>query len=228
VFNILLVDDDPDVRRLVKKILEKAGYSVVAVENGLSALGELNEHPYDLLLSDANMPQYSGFDLVKAIRRLPKHRELSIAMLTGRRDKDDIQKAVELGVNDYIVKPVDPEVLIGKIQKLLEHKMTDPALINLAESTVVNFEASLESPLRMKKIGLNGFTAVSIYPMTIGLDFYLNIDQLDYEVLPKVRITSCSTDHNNSRQFILHGVFLEMDEKFKNEIRKCLKNYNAA
>lgn len=228
MFRILLVDDDADVRRLVKKILEKSGYSVMAVENGLSALSELNENTYDLLLSDANMPQYSGFDLLKAVRRLPKHRDLVIAMLTGRREMDSIKQAIELGANDYIVKPVDPEVLLGKIQKLLGSRMVSPALINLPDSVRVDFEASAQSPLRMKKIGLSGFTAVTPFPMNIGQDFYLNIDELQYENLPKARITACDVDVSNPKQFLVHGVFLEVDDEFKNEIRKCLKTYNTA
>lgn len=228
MFRILLVDDDADVRRLVKKILEKANYNVVTVDNGLSALSELNDNTYDMLLSDASMPQYSGFDLLKAIRRLPKHSDLVIAMLTGRREKEDIQKAIELGASDYIVKPVDPEVLIGKIQKLLEHKLENPAVINMNTQVNVDYEASLHCPLRMKKIGLNGFSGVSPYPLSIGQDLYLNIDSLDYDLLPKARITSSSADPNNPKLFIIHGVFLEVDENFKNEIRKCLKIYSAA
>jgi CheY-like chemotaxis protein len=227
MYNILLVDDDPDVRKLVKKILEKSGYNVVAVDNGLSALSAINEHSYDLLLSDANMPQYSGFDLLKAVRRLPKHRDLAIAMLTGRREIDAIQKAVELGANDYIVKPVDPDVLISKIQKLIGHKFAGPAITALPESVDVNIEASLQCPLKLKKIGLDVFSATCPYPLNIGQDFYLNIDDLNYDVLPKARITSSNIDPSNSKQFVVHGVFLESDESFKKAIRELLKNKNT-
>lgn len=227
MFNILLVDDDADVRRVVKKILEKSGYAVVAVDNGLSALSELNENSYDLLLSDASMPQYSGFDLLKAVRRLPKHNDLVIAMLTGRREKDDIQKAVELGANDYIVKPVQPEVLVGKIEKLLGGKSISAAVTQFPDSVPVNFEASFQTPIQILKIGLGGFSGVSPYPMVIGQDFYLNIDSLDYDVLPKARITANIIDTNTAK-YIVHGVFLEADETFKNEIRKCIKKSRVA
>lgn len=224
---ILLVDDDADVRRLVKKILETSGYSVVAVDNGLSALSELNENQYDLLLSDANMPQYSGFDLLRAVRRLPKHRDLAIAMLTGRRDKEDIKMAVENGANDYIVKPVDPQVLLFKVQKLLESRFPT-AGISTPDNVLVDFEASMQLPLRVKKLGLGGFSATTPYPLAIGQDFYLNIDSMNYEVLPKTRITASIVDPSNPQQYIVHGVFLEMDDSFKIEVRKQIKKLSSA
>lgn len=228
MFQILLVDDDADVRKVVKKILEKSGYNVIAVDNGLSALSELNEHHFDLLLSDASMPQYSGFDLLKTVRSKPKHQDLVIAMLTGRRELEDIKRAVELGANDYIVKPVDPQVLVAKIQRLLEHKKENPALIQLPDRVEVDFEASLQCPMKMKSIGLSGFSATSKYPLQVGQDFYLNIEALNYELLPKVRIISNIPDPNNPQIFLLQGLFLEMDEQLKNEIRKCIQSYNAA
>ena len=95
---ILLVDDDIDIRRLVKRILDSVGHSVVVVDNGLTALDELNANIYDLLISDANMPRYSGFDLIRALKKQSRHRKLAIAMLTGRREVQDIQHAIGLGV----------------------------------------------------------------------------------------------------------------------------------
>lgn len=227
MLHILLVDDDADVRKLVKKILETAGYSVVTVDNGLSALSELNDNNYDLLLSDANMPQYSGFDLLRAVRRLPKHRELAIAMLTGRRDKEDIKMAVENGANDYIVKPVEPNVLLFKVQKLLENKLGS-AVVAMPEHARVDWEASLQTPLRIKKIGVDGFSATSPYPLSIGQDFYLNIDDLHYDALPKARVTASIVDPSNPHQYIVHGVFLDMDDSFKMEVRKQIKKINSA
>lgn len=226
--HILLVDDDADVRRMVKKILEKGGYQVSVVDNGLSALDELNSRTYDLLVSDANMPQYSGFDLIKALRRQPRHRELCIAMLTGRREKQDIQLAIDLGVNDYIVKPIDPDVLLNKIEKILAHKKKDVGVLNFEQSAMVDFAASLQSPIQMATIGLSGFTAVSTVPISIGAEFYLCIDELEYENMPKVRVTSSAAHPINTKQYVLHGQFLEIDEEFKNQIKICLSKARAA
>jgi DNA-binding response OmpR family regulator len=228
VFNILLVDDDADVRRIVKKILEKSGYSVVVVDNGLSALDELNTNAYDLLLSDATMPQYSGFDLIRSVRRLPKHDHMSIAMLTGRRDKQDIQQAIDLKVDDYIIKPINPEVLLTKVEKILCEKRNLIPVMSYVDIANVDFQAGLETPLRMTKIGLAGFTAVSPQAITLGTEFYLNIRDLDYENMPKVKISSSAVDPQVQNQYIVEGTFLELDEEFKNEIKKCLMRFKAA
>lgn len=227
MYKILLVDDDADVRRLVKKILERGGHQVVVVDNGLSALNELNAQKYDLLLSDASMPQYSGFDLIRTVRQQNKHNDLLIAMLTGRREKQDIEQAIELGVKDYIVKPIDPEQFLQKIGKILEARMIAPAVININDSAKVDFTASFQSPLKMKKIGLSGFSAVSPVTFPLGIELYLNVDDFDYETLPKAKLTSILYDES-TKLYLLEGYFLEMDDEFRQQIKDCLKKYNAA
>jgi CheY-like chemotaxis protein len=227
MYKILLVDDDGDVRRFVKKILERDGHQVVVVENGLTALNELNNEHYDLLLSDANMPQYSGFDLIKTIRLQAKHKDLLIAMLTGRREKQDIQMAIDLGVQDYIVKPIDPQVLLQKVQKIFESRIVSPSIINLETSASIDWTASAQSPLLMKKIGLSGFTALSPVPLAVGHEFYLNAEQLSSVQKPKAIVLSCQYN-NHVQQFQVEGQFLEMDDLLRQQIKNCLKKYSAA
>lgn len=228
MFNILLVDDDADVRRFVKKILERAGYNIVTIDNGLSALDELGRNTYDLMLSDATMPQYSGFDLIRAVRRLPKHDHMVIAMLTGRREKTDIQQAIDLQVNDYIIKPINPEVLLVKVDKLLCEKRKLTPIMHYMDKATVDFQAGLESPLRMTEIGLAGFTATSPAPIQIGAEFYLNIRDLEYENMPKVKVSSSEANPEVQNEYIIEGTFLELDEDFRNEIKKCIARHRAA
>jgi CheY-like chemotaxis protein len=227
MFKILLVDDDADVRRYVKKVLERDNHHVVVVDNGLSALNELNNDTYDLLLSDANMPQYSGFDLIRTIRLQAKHTDLIIAMLTGRREKQDIQQAIELGVKDYIVKPIDAQLLTQKVQKILENKIVNPAVINMDSMVNVDWAASAQSPLKMRTIGIAGFSAHSSVAIPVGFEFYLHTDQLSSIQKPKAVVTGCqfSTVH---QKFVIEGNFLEMDDLLRQQIKNCLKKYGAA
>jgi CheY-like chemotaxis protein len=227
MFKILLVDDDADIRRYVKKVLERDNHHVVVVDNGLTALNELNNDTYDLLLSDANMPQYSGFDLIRTIRLQAKHKDLLIAMLTGRREKQDIQQAIELGVKDYIVKPIDAQLLTQKVQKILEAKIINPAIINMETSVSVDWAASAQCPLKMHTIGLAGFSALTPVAMPVGFEFYLHTDQLSSVQKPKAVITSCQ--HNSHHQkFVVEGSFLEMDDLLRQHIKNCLKKYGVA
>lgn len=224
---ILLVDDDADIRRFVKKILERDGHDIVVVENGLTALNELNNDTYDLLLSDANMPQYSGFDLIKTIRLQAKHKDLLIAMLTGRREKQDIQMAIDLGVKDYIIKPIDPQMLLQKVRKILESRIVNPGVINMDTTAQVDWAASAQNPLTMKTIGLSGFTALSPFALPAGYEFYLNVEQLASVQKPKAVVSSCQ-QNSNTKQFEIEGRFLEMNDLLRQQIKNCLKKYNAA
>ena len=120
---ILLVDDDPNILRLGEKILSHANYEVHVAESALGAMDILNSNRiFDALISDANMPEYSGFDLIKTIKKDRRFDNLAVAMLTGLREKKDIEKAIHAGVDDYIVKPLDPLLFLKKVENLFSKK----------------------------------------------------------------------------------------------------------
>src|SRR3954454_16418039 len=99
---ILVVDDDPDILKLAEAVLVSAGHTVFVAEDALRAVDWLNHIEFDLLLSDANMPHYSGFELVNTIRNNDKFKKMAVAMLTGLRERKDVERAVKMGVDDYI------------------------------------------------------------------------------------------------------------------------------
>lgn len=122
---ILVVDDDHDILRFTEKVLNHKGHMTFVASDGWSALEYLNTIDFDLLISDANMPHMNGFQLVQTLRANPKFESLLIAMLTGLRERKDIQKAVDAGVDDYIVKPLDPLILMQKIESLFKKRPPD-------------------------------------------------------------------------------------------------------
>lgn len=141
---IIIVDDDNDILRLVRQLLATAGHDVLTATNAVEAIEQLNQHGCDAMITDANMPQHSGYDLLRTIRNNARWTHLPIAMLTGRREKKDIDKAVELGVDDYIVKPIDPLLFIQKIELLLKKRKTESTEVQ------VNFTAAdVTSPGKM-------------------------------------------------------------------------------
>ena len=119
--NILIVDDDHIVRKVVRGILAKAGHIVLLANDGRQALELLELQAIDLIVSDANMPGgVSGFNLVAMIRANPSYKNIPIIFLTSRKDKSDIIRAVQSGANDYVIKPVRPDVFLKKVETSLQ------------------------------------------------------------------------------------------------------------
>lgn len=116
---ILLVDDDYDIRELGRAILSHLGHDVHTSDGAMNALHVLRAHTFDLLITDANMPNVSGYDLLKMVRGDKRWQDLTTVMLTGRREKKDVERAKLEGVSAYIVKPIDPVAFTAKIDEIL-------------------------------------------------------------------------------------------------------------
>ena len=116
---ILVVEDEPEIRVLVKTILEKAGYSVVEAEDGEAALRLVNEEEPDLVLLDVMIPCIEGWEVCRRIRENEATKTLPIIMVTVRTTDEDIQRSVECGANAHINKPFDQRELLDTIKKLL-------------------------------------------------------------------------------------------------------------
>ncbi|MHB2155618.1 response regulator [Caldithrix abyssi] len=116
---ILFVEDSPTMRRIIANSLKQLGVKEFEeAQNGLDALEKLHEAPFDLLVTDWNMPEMNGKELVEEVRKLPRFKELPIMMITTRGMEEDVLTAIQVGVNAYIVKPFTPEILRKKIMEL--------------------------------------------------------------------------------------------------------------
>jgi len=116
---ILVVDDFATMRRIVKNILKQLGYeNIVEAEDGKAALRILENQQVDFIVSDWNMPNMSGLELLKVVRADEKLKELPFLMVTAEALKENIVEAVKSGVSNYIVKPFTAEVLKEKIEKI--------------------------------------------------------------------------------------------------------------
>jgi two-component system chemotaxis response regulator CheY len=118
----LIVDDSVTMRRIVANSLKNLGYSDwIEAQDGKDALDKLAANDdIDFVITDWNMPEVSGLELVKAIRSDSKLSTLPILMVTTRGIKEDIIEALNAKVNNYIVKPFTPQVLKEKIDQILE------------------------------------------------------------------------------------------------------------
>lgn len=116
--NILVVDDDPDLREFITFILSKHGFNVTATGDGVDAIVTLSSQEFDLILSDVDMPNLNGFKLLEVINN--KGIETPVVFLTARDNQEDEIKGYELGAEDYIRKPIHKNTLVMRINKILK------------------------------------------------------------------------------------------------------------
>jgi two-component system chemotaxis response regulator CheY len=121
--NILVVDDFATMRRIVRNILKQLGYeNIHEAEDGANALEVLKKEKIQFIISDWNMPQMSGIELLKTVRATEEWKDLPFLMVTAEGQKENIIEAVKHRVNNYIIKPFTPETLMEKINKIFEGK----------------------------------------------------------------------------------------------------------
>ena len=117
---ILLAEDEVDLNNVVTRYLKKNGYSVDNVLDGEEALDYLEYGEYDLVILDIMMPKVDGFEVIKKLRDKGNH--TSVLMLTARDSADDKVKGLDLGADDYIVKPFDFNELMARIRAVVRRK----------------------------------------------------------------------------------------------------------
>jgi DNA-binding response OmpR family regulator len=118
---ILVVDDEPQIVRLVRAYLEEAGFRVVTASNGQEALYVARDEKPDLVVLDVLMPRMDGLEFTRRIRR---ERGIPIIMLTARAEETDRIVGLELGADDYITKPFSPREMIARVRAVLRRAQT--------------------------------------------------------------------------------------------------------
>lgn len=125
--NVLVVDDNQDIRELVMHILDADGFHVFSAENGEGALAILRSNSVDLILLDVMMPGTSGLQVLEEIRTgsLKRLHEVPVIMITAMASTEDIDKALAIGANSYIVKPFRGALIREKVRTILEKTMSN-------------------------------------------------------------------------------------------------------
>ncbi|MBN2391900.1 MAG: response regulator transcription factor [Anaerolineae bacterium] len=113
---ILVVDDHEVIQLFTERILTDAGYRVLVANNGIEALGILATHPVNLILAEINMPRMNGYQLHDEVVNDPRWVAIPFVFVTGRIMDSDIRYGKELGVDDYITKPFDPDDLVAVVR----------------------------------------------------------------------------------------------------------------
>ena len=193
---ILLVDDDPNIRQLVNLYLEKEGFEVMMADKGDEALKIFKATPPNLILLDVMLPGMDGWQVCREVRKISN---IPIIMLTAKDETFDKVLGLELGADDYVVKPFDMKELVARIKAVIrryqtadapEKELVFPGLtINISQYTVVFMGKEMEMP--PKEIELlyflashpgMVFTREQLLEQVWGYDFYGDARTLDTHV----------------------------------------------
>lgn len=147
---ILVVEDEKDLNNIITKHLKKNNFSVDSVFNGEEALEYLDYGTYDLIVLDIMLPKVNGYEVVKKLRE--NKNETAVLMLTARDSIDDKIKGLDLGADDYLIKPFDFGELLARIRALVRRKYgntsntmeIDDLCIDIAKKTVVRGGKNIE------------------------------------------------------------------------------------
>ena len=126
--HVLVVDDDMTTRTIIRRVLENAGYMVTDTSSGEEALRVIDANGISLVLLDIIMPGADGMETLIKLRRKYSMSELPIIMVTIKGEDNDITKALSLGANDYIIKPINIAVLRARLESHLSHKRLEDDL----------------------------------------------------------------------------------------------------
>lgn|SRR5690606_755300 len=121
--NILIVDDEPDIRELIEYNLRKEGYQVTTAVNGKEAVKLAKENIPDLIILDIMMPEMDGIEACRIMRTMPEFRNTFMVFLTARSEEYSEIAGFNVGADDYIAKPIKPRVLVSRINAILRRNV---------------------------------------------------------------------------------------------------------
>lgn len=119
---ILYVEDNPDNRNLIRRVLNAEGYAVVEAAQATQAFAKLESEHIDLILMDINMPDMDGYTLTAKIKKMDKYKNIPIVAVTANVMRGDREKSLEAGCDGYIQKPIDIDTLAQQIERFMTRR----------------------------------------------------------------------------------------------------------
>ncbi len=116
---ILVADDSPSIRKFISFALSMRGYQIIPASDGMEALEKLPSEKINLIITDLNMPNVDGFELIKSIRSNDEFREIPIIILSSLSGNEEIEKGMQCGANSYLIKPFDPNRIAYEVSKYI-------------------------------------------------------------------------------------------------------------
>ncbi|HJB28983.1 MAG TPA: response regulator transcription factor [Candidatus Blautia faecavium] len=139
MFNILVVEDNADMRELFCTVLSDSGYHAIPALDGMDALDIMDKEYIDLIVADIMMPNMDGYELTRSLRAA--NYDLPILMVTAKDQFEDIQRGFRSGTDDYMVKPINVKELVLRVEALLRRAKISSEKKIVVGSTVLNYDA---------------------------------------------------------------------------------------
>lgn len=164
MYKLLVVDDEPKIREVIREYAKFNGYEVTEAADGMSAVGLVKLNDYDLVILDIMMPKLDGFSACKEIKKI---KDIPVIMLSARGEEYDKLFGFELGIDDYVVKPFSPKELMARINVVLERRNASPQ----SRSDVLEF-GGLKINIAARTVSVDG-ERIELTPKEYDLLFYL-------------------------------------------------------
>ncbi len=206
-FTVLIVDDNPVNREMWSLYLASEGYRVETATDGDEALRRIAEEPVDLMLLDVMMPGRDGFEVLEELRREITPEDLPVVMTTARDKSEDVVRGFELGANDYVVKPVNLDVLLARVQSQLRSRspVRERRSPDLRATSVIPEGTELEGRFRIEGLIGQGSCGAVYRATHLGLHRRVALKLLtsaaglaSAERLKREGVSACRIEHPNA------------------------------
>ncbi|WP_071190833.1 response regulator [Trichormus sp. NMC-1] len=119
---ILIIEDEPQIRKNIQQILDLEGFATITAEDGLEGLDMAEKHQPDMIICDVMMPNLDGYGLIEVLRQKPLTADIPFIFLTAKAENNDLRQGMELGADDYLIKPFKADELIRAISTRFEKR----------------------------------------------------------------------------------------------------------
>jgi len=224
-YKVIVIDDEPAVLHFIETVLTENNFQVTCCETAKQALDKIKKNHFDCMITDAIMPNISGFELIKKVRENSKFSHLQILMLTRKRDRQDVKKAVEAGANDYIIKPIDESLLVEKVTSCLNNQESSE---QIKEVTISKGSSQANLSLNIKVISITETSILIKSPFNLTHDADVDFDCEIFKTIgikiPQLKLfKSEKKDNGYEIRFLFHGLSDKDQNKVKSWINSQLQ-----
>jgi response regulator RpfG family c-di-GMP phosphodiesterase len=220
---VLIVDDDEDIRKLLNKILTTAGFTVLQAASPEEGRLILAENPPHLIISDLHMEPEDGFSFIRSIRMNKQYAQIPLLVLSALNDFSSVKKAIALGVTDYVIKPLQSQMLLRKLRKALLNKDF------IKWQTAYGLEPQMmgDFPATAVAIGETGYSLAAHFKLSPNKEIKPEISDFDEMGVKEVtQRTSTIVRSHTGGLFINDVTLVGISENQAHKIRQYLSKKN--